>query len=104
MRVHYARVQLGVICWGVRVMATKRGHPLQWTLTHGLLVQGEPFGASTVAACGEATKPGLTPNGSLNQQSPKRGEGSKGRSDAVSSKLRYVRLEIRSNGTEPSQL
>jgi hypothetical protein len=23
-----------------------------------------------VAACGEATKPGLAPNGSLNQQSP----------------------------------
>jgi len=28
-----------------------------------------------VAALGEATKPGLAPNGSLNQQSPQRGEG-----------------------------
>jgi len=36
-----------------------------------LLVHGEPSGASPVAACGEATKPGLAPNGSQDQQPSK---------------------------------
>ena len=38
-----------------------------------------------VVGCGEATKPGLAPNGSLNQQSPAREKGAEGglRDDGV---------------------
>jgi hypothetical protein len=39
------------------------------------LVHGEPSNASPVAACGEATKPGLVaPDGSLDHLPPLRGE------------------------------